>query len=113
MSVIDEFKRDDEIRVSLIDTIESSLLETRSSLITREVDSDSSSFLAFIFEGGSLFDGFLLAASQEVGQVILTLPYTFSLLGMGSGIALEIFFATLALYTNYLLSPFATTTAPA
>ena len=44
-----------------------------------------------------------LAASQEVWQVILTLPYTFSLLGMGSGIALEIFFATLALYTNYLL----------
>ena len=31
--------------------------------------------------GGSIFDGFLLAASQEVGQVILTLPYTFSLVG--------------------------------
>ena len=31
--------------------------------------------------GGGVFDGFLLAASQEVGQVILTLPYTFSLVG--------------------------------
>ena len=31
--------------------------------------------------GGSTFDGFLLAASQEVGHVILTLPYTFSLVG--------------------------------
>jgi auxin influx carrier (AUX1 LAX family) len=58
---------------------------------------------AFITEGGTVFDGFLLAASQEVGQVILTLPYVFALVGMGSGIALQIVFATMALYTNYLL----------
>ena len=53
--------------------------------------------------GGSVFDGFLLAASQEVGQSILTLPNVFSQTGFAGGIILELFFATLALYTNYLL----------
>jgi hypothetical protein len=52
----------------------------------------------------SCYESFLFrAASQEVGQVILTLPFIFSLLGMASGIILQLFFATLALYTNYLL----------
>lgn len=57
----------------------------------------------FITEGGTVFDGFLLAASQEVGQVILTLPYVFALVGMGAGISLQLLFATMALWTNYLL----------
>ena len=35
--------------------------------------------------------------------MILTLPYIFSLLGMASGIIFQLFFASLALYTNYLL----------
>eukprot|EP00536_Pseudo-nitzschia_multiseries_P001470 jgi/Psemu1/294405/fgenesh1_pm.19_\ len=54
-------------------------------------------------KGGTAFDAFLLAASQEVGQVILTLPWVFSLVGMASGICLQIVFASTALYTNYLL----------
>lgn len=53
--------------------------------------------------GGTVFDGFLLAASQEVGQVILTLPYVFSLVGMTSGIIFQFIFAAMALYTNALL----------
>lgn len=53
--------------------------------------------------GGSVFDGFLLAASQEVGQSILTLPNVFSQVGFAAGISMELFFATLALYTNFLL----------
>lgn len=53
--------------------------------------------------GGSVFDGFLLAASQEVGQSILTLPNVFSQTGFAGGVLLELTFATLALYTNYLL----------
>ena len=56
-----------------------------------------------ITKGGTVFDGFLLAASQEVGQVILTLPYIFALVGMQSGIVLQFVFATAAVYTNYLL----------
>jgi len=52
--------------------------------------------------GGSVFDGSLLAASQEVGQSILTLPNVFSLLGSGAGMTLELAFATAALCTNYL-----------
>lgn len=55
------------------------------------------------YHGGSVFDGFLLAASQEVGQSILTLPNVFSKVGIPAGITLELVFATLALYTNYLL----------
>ncbi|KAL7544876.1 hypothetical protein ACHAWF_008254 [Thalassiosira exigua] len=53
--------------------------------------------------GGTVFDGFLLAASQEVGQSILTLPNVFSQTGFAGGVLLELTFATLALYTNYLL----------
>ena len=53
--------------------------------------------------GGTIFDGFLLAASQEVGQSILTLPNVFSQTGFIGGVILELVFATLALYTNYLL----------
>jgi hypothetical protein len=54
-------------------------------------------------KGGTVFDGFLLCAAQEVGQSILTLPWIFSLVGMPSGILLQVFFASCALYTNYLL----------
>lgn len=53
--------------------------------------------------GGTVFDGFLLAASQEVGQSILTLPNVFSKVGFAAGISLMFIFATFALYTNYLL----------
>eukprot|EP00956_Cyclotella_meneghiniana_P027340 scaffold61028_cov85-Cyclotella_meneghiniana.AAC.3 len=63
----------------------------------------SSSVWEKISMGGSVFDGFLLAASQEVGQSILTLPNVFSQTGFIGGIVLEIVFATCALYTNYLL----------
>lgn len=53
--------------------------------------------------GGTVFDGFLLAASQEVGQSILTLPNVFAQVGFAAGVILELLFATLALYTNFLL----------
>lgn len=53
--------------------------------------------------GGSTFDAFLLACSQEVGQVILTLPNVFSRTGIGAGVVLQLIFATCALYTNFLL----------
>jgi len=52
--------------------------------------------------GGTVFDGFLLAASQEVGQSILTLPNVFAQTGFVGGVILELVFATLALYTNKL-----------
>ncbi len=53
--------------------------------------------------GGTVFDGFLLAASQEVGQSILALPMVFAQLGFAGGIIFEIIFATSALYTCVLL----------
>ena len=53
--------------------------------------------------GGTVFDGFLLAASQEVGLSILSLPMVFAQLGFAAGVVLEIVCATAALYTNILL----------
>ena len=53
--------------------------------------------------GGTVFDGFLLAASQEVGLSILSLPMVFAQLGFAAGVVLEIVCATAALYTNVLL----------
>ena len=50
-----------------------------------------------------MFDGFLLAASQEVGLSILSLPMVFAQLGFAAGVVLEIVCATAALYTNVLL----------
>jgi hypothetical protein len=39
--------------------------------------------VSFFCDGGTTIDGFLLAASQELGQeVILNLPYMFSLIGI-------------------------------
>lgn len=58
---------------------------------------------AICTQGGTIFDGFLLAVSQEVGQSILTLPNVFSRMGFISGVLFELFFATMALYTNWLL----------
>jgi len=56
-----------------------------------------------VSSGGTVFDGFLLAASSEVGQSILTLPNVFSQVGFTAGLVLEFGFATMALYTNFLL----------
>eukprot|EP00980_Cylindrotheca_fusiformis_P012672 scaffold3103_cov136-Cylindrotheca_fusiformis.AAC.10 len=52
---------------------------------------------------GTVFDGFLLAASSEVGQSLLTLPHIFAQVGFTMGLILEFLFATLALHTNFLL----------
>mmetsp|Transcript_21006 Transcript_21006/g.30321 ORF Transcript_21006/g.30321 Transcript_21006/m.30321 type:complete len:474 (-) Transcript_21006:48-1469(-) len=80
------------------------LSETRTSLLSKgHRESSGGYLLGFILDGGGIFDGFLLAASQEVGQVILTLPFMFSLTGLASGIIFQFLFATLALYTNFLL----------
>ena len=71
--------------------------------ITSNPTSHMKSIWKSISMGGTVFDGFLLAASQEVGQSILTLPNVFSQVGFTAGILLELTFATMALYTNFLL----------
>jgi len=104
-------ERKDSYRRSLNDGTVKSVdpCEFRGSIrsIVQEGDEKERGFLHKAFtcltKGGTSFDSFLLAASQEVGQSILTLPWVFSLVGMTSGICLQLFFATAALYTNYLL----------
>lgn len=49
----------------------------------------------------SSFHGFVL---QQVAQVLLTLPYSFSQLGMLSGILLQIFYGLVGSWTAYLIS---------
>ena len=53
---------------------------TRSSLETREkAPGGLAGWWARFGEGGTIFDAFLMEASQQVGQSLLTLPWAFSL----------------------------------
>ena len=57
---------------------------TRSSLETRKKDQGGlAGWWARFGEGGTIFDAFLMEASQQVGQSLLTLPWAFSLMGYG------------------------------
>lgn len=47
---------------------------------------------------------FILFFCFKVAQVLLTLPYSFSQLGMLSGIVLQIFYGLLGSWTAYLIS---------
>lgn len=55
------------------------------------------------WEGGTKYDAFLVAASAQVGQVMLTLPHSFSETGMIPGIVLQLSCAGVSIYTLYLL----------
>ena len=105
---------DNEAKADVFGSISSSQRSTRpkvprgySTSITVVEDGTTETHLKRIWQqltvGGSVFDGFLLAASQEVGQSILALPMVFAQLGFAAGVVFELFFATLALYTCVLL----------
>ncbi|KAJ6699473.1 AUXIN INFLUX TRANSPORTER [Salix purpurea] len=57
-----------------------------------------------LWHGGSAWDAWFSCASNQVAQVLLTLPYSFSQLGMLSGILLQIFYGLLGSWTAYLIS---------
>ncbi|KAF3787948.1 Auxin transporter-like protein 2 [Nymphaea thermarum] len=57
-----------------------------------------------LWHGGSVYDAWFSCASNQVAQVLLTLPYSFSQLGMLSGIILQIFYGLLGSWTAYLIS---------
>ncbi|KAL0862494.1 hypothetical protein Bca101_041612 [Brassica carinata] len=72
---------------------------------TDEYDPSSGSALSnFLWHGGSVWDAWFSCASNQVAQVLLTLPYSFSQLGMLSGIVLQIFYGLLGSWTAYLIS---------
>ncbi|KAJ6817922.1 auxin transporter-like protein 4 [Iris pallida] len=66
----------------------------------------SSSFdmKSFLWHGGSVYDAWFSCASNQVAQVLLTLPYSFSQLGMLSGIVLQLFYGIMGSWTAYLIS---------
>ncbi|KAK1668318.1 hypothetical protein QYE76_056477 [Lolium multiflorum] len=62
------------------------------------------SVTSFLWHGGSVWDAWFSCASNQVAQVLLTLPYSFSQLGMVSGIVLQLFYGFLGSWTAYLIS---------
>ncbi|KAI7735243.1 hypothetical protein M8C21_028374, partial [Ambrosia artemisiifolia] len=71
-----------------------------------EVEEDHSVFSMknALWHGGSAWDAWFSCSSNQVAQVLLTLPYSFSQLGMVSGIVLQIFYGLLGSWTAYLIS---------
>jgi len=53
---------------------------------------------------GRSVTGALCVAGWQVAQVLLTLPYSFSQLGMVSGVLLQIFYGLMGSWTAYLIS---------
>ncbi|XP_004302648.1 PREDICTED: auxin transporter-like protein 2 [Fragaria vesca subsp. vesca] len=58
----------------------------------------------FLWHGGSVWDAWFSCASNQVAQVLLTLPYSFSQLGLLSGILLQLFYGIVGSWTAYLIS---------
>ncbi|KAL3158265.1 Lymphocyte transmembrane adapter 1, variant 3 [Trebouxia sp. C0009 RCD-2024] len=63
-----------------------------------------SAVLNFIWQGGSPGDAWLHMTAAQVGQVILTLPYTMAQTGMVLGILLQLGYAMMASWTAYLMN---------
>ncbi|CAA6663803.1 unnamed protein product [Spirodela intermedia] len=57
-----------------------------------------------LWHGGSVYDAWFSCASNQVAQVLLTLPYSFSQLGMTSGIVFQLFYGLMGSWTAYLIS---------
>lgn len=65
----------------------------------------SAGWVKFLFwEGGTQWDAFFTCASAQVGQVILALPHSLRQTGLVAGVALLLLFATLAMWTVYLMT---------
>ncbi|KAL0908311.1 hypothetical protein M5K25_022801 [Dendrobium thyrsiflorum] len=58
----------------------------------------------YLWHGGSVYDAWFSCASNQVAQVLLTLPYSFSQLGMASGIIFQLFYGLMGSWTAYLIS---------
>ncbi|GMI84901.1 like AUXIN RESISTANT 1 [Hibiscus trionum] len=59
---------------------------------------------SFLWHGGSVYDAWFSCASNQVAQVLLALPYSFSQMGMLSGIILQVFYGVLGSWSAYLIS---------
>ncbi|KAM7270012.1 hypothetical protein ACFE04_029226 [Oxalis oulophora] len=75
--------------------------------IDRNVEKDEEkgfSLKTFLWHGGSVYDAWFTCASNQVAQVLLTLPYSFSQMGMLSGIVSQIFYGLVGCWTAYLIA---------
>ncbi|CAD6258025.1 unnamed protein product [Miscanthus lutarioriparius] len=59
---------------------------------------------SLFWHGGSVYDAWFSCASNQVAQVLLTLPYSFSQLGMASGLVFQLFYGLMGSWTAYLIS---------
>ncbi|GMP79305.1 hypothetical protein CsSME_00034905 [Camellia sinensis var. sinensis] len=69
-----------------------------------ESKSAKSKLSRLFWHGGSVYDAWFSCASNQVAQVLLTLPYSFSQLGMLSGILFQLFYGLMGSWTAYLIS---------
>lgn len=57
-----------------------------------------------LWHGGSRYDAWFNAVSGQVGQVILSMPYSYSQMGFGLGIFFHLLYAGVGIWTCYMLS---------
>jgi len=90
------------------EAIVSSFNETdqQEGVIGREEENEDHSFSIknILWHGGSVWDAWFSCASNQVAQVLLTLPCSFSQLGMLSGVLLQVFYGILGSWTAYIIS---------
>ncbi|KAM1419635.1 hypothetical protein ACFXTO_023159 [Malus domestica] len=67
-------------------------------------DNSGFNLRSFIWHGGSIYDAWFSCASNQVAQVLLTLPYSFSQLGMLLGIVFQVFYEIMGSWIVYLIS---------
>ncbi|CAJ1971000.1 unnamed protein product [Sphenostylis stenocarpa] len=88
------------------ETMMSSLNETieREEREEEKVGGSHSSLRSLLWHGGSVYDAWFSCASNQVAQVLLTLPCSFAQLGMLSGIIFQVFYGLMGSWTAYLIS---------
>lgn len=57
-----------------------------------------------LFQGPSIYDAWFSATSNQIAQVLLTLPTSFAQLGYPSGVALQLFYGLLGCWACYMIS---------
>ncbi|KAL9258091.1 Auxin transporter-like protein [Drosera capensis] len=67
-------------------------------------DTIKTTISTLFWHGGSVYDAWFSCASNQVAQVLLTLPYSFSQLGILSGVMFQLFYGLLGSWTAYLIS---------
>ncbi|XP_024528202.1 auxin transporter-like protein 1 [Selaginella moellendorffii] len=99
---------DESSQLDLVDTSSSQRQEPASSAIVPQETVGASRYREFIdrvlWNGGSSFDAWLNAASFQVSQVLLNLPFTFAQMGMASGITFQLLYGMMGSWVSYIMT---------